>query len=337
MRRLFIVMGIVVFGMILWLAWPTSNNSLVLYSAVDYGPLVARGFTRKTGIKVRVVRSSTGQLLARISAEGSRPSWDIAWFDGAIAASSLNENGLLARIPVNPNLFNGMGKRLLPASQRWVPTGYTLSGVFVYRSAGIHPPADFAGLLAGKYHAAVGMNNPSISGPTFPLVAAMLKANGGWPSGKKYIEKLAGNGLHVFAKNRYTLQGLNEHKIKIAIVQSSAAYALVSKDPAKYAVSVPREAYILPRVLVVSKGLSRRKMKIVREFIRYALSQNVIKSSMEHGHSDGYFWPVSANVKFHKKVLPDVRKLHISALDPSRWGGVEATINSWFSSHIVNR
>ena len=143
--------------------------------------------------------------------------------------------------------------------------------------------------------------------------------------------------MHVFAKNKYTLQGLEENKIKIAMVQSSAAYALAKENPGVYEVSVPREAYILPRVLVASKGMSRRKMKMVLEFIRYAISSKVIKGSMEHGHSDGYFWPVTANCHFHRKELPDARKLDISTLDPARWGALEATINNWFSGQIVNR
>lgn len=336
MRKVFIVLGILVVGLMIWLLWPQNSDSLVLYSAVDYGPLVAKGFEKKTGIKVRVVTSSTGQLLARIAAEGSRPSWDIAWFDGAIAASSLDKNGLVAKISVKPTLFNNVGKRLLPPSLKWIPTGYTLSGVFVYKAKGIRPPMGFDGLVRKKYHASVGMNNPAISGPTFPLVAAMLKRNGGWPLGKAYLDKLASSGLHVFAKNKYTLQGLEQGKIRIAMVQSSAAYALVSKYPSKYAVSLPREAYILPRVIVASKGLSKRKMKMVRAFVKYALSRAVIKRTMKRGHSDGYYWSVSSSSHFHRKILPAAQTLHLSTLEPAHWGDLEATINNWFTSHIVN-
>ena len=60
-------------GLSLWLLMPRSGQGLVLYSAVDYGPGVARAFTKRTGIPVKVVELSTGALLARVSAEGLEP------------------------------------------------------------------------------------------------------------------------------------------------------------------------------------------------------------------------------------------------------------------------
>lgn len=337
MRKPLAILAVLVIGLTTWLVWPRSQSALVLYSAVDYGPRVARAFTRKTGIKVRVVTSSTGQLLARITAEGSRPSWDIAWFDGAVAASSLDKDGLLGNIPIDPSLLNPVGRKLMPVSQRWIPTGYTLSGVFVYRKNDAHPPSDFADLLTHQYHNGIGMNNPSISGPTFPLVAAMLKNSGGWPAGKSWLEKLAANGLHIFAKNKYTLQGLEQHKIRVALVQSSAGYALASKEPDEYAVRVPQQAYILPRVIVASKQLSPAKRKLVLAFVKYALSDDAERNSMQHGHADGFFWPVTAAFKYHRKALPDAHDMALSTLDPTHWGPLEAAINSWFNRKIVNQ
>ncbi|MDE2463423.1 MAG: extracellular solute-binding protein, partial [Alphaproteobacteria bacterium] len=214
------------------LLWPRHQSGLVLYSAVDYGPQVAAAFTRETGIRVQVVDLSTGALLAKISAEGHHPAWTLAWFDGDLAAAALDHSGLIAHKSVPHLAFTALGQSLVPADRSYTPTGLTLAGAFTYHAAQLkQPPSSWADLLDPALTNAVGMNNPAISGPTYPIFAGLLEQAGGWPQGKGFVRRLVAQGLHVYTKNANTLAALRSGDIKLAITQSSAAWFVAARDP----------------------------------------------------------------------------------------------------------
>jgi iron(III) transport system substrate-binding protein len=199
--------GILVIAAIL--LWPSPEDGLVLYSGLDYGPAVAAAFSKETGIKIQVVRLATGSLLARMSAQGRHPDWDVAWFDGATAAAALDGAGLLQRNLPPPAQLNSIGQSLVSADGAFIPTGFTLAGVFISDPARLPAaPATWPGLAAPGLRNAVGMNDPSISGPTFPMLAGMLDQAGGWPAGQGYVAALKANGLQMFDKNDATLAAL---------------------------------------------------------------------------------------------------------------------------------
>ncbi|OYV65939.1 MAG: iron ABC transporter substrate-binding protein, partial [Acidiphilium sp. 21-66-27] len=177
MRRLIAAgSGVAIIVIAAVLLWPASTAGLVLYAALDYAPAMGKAFTKKTGIPVRVIRLSTGALLARITAEGNHPDWDIGWFDGATAAVSLDQAGLLAHGLRPPVQLTATGRAMLPPDGAYVPTGFTLAGVFVMnKSSPLPPPTTWDDLAAPPYHGVVGMNDPAISGPTYPALAGMLK------------------------------------------------------------------------------------------------------------------------------------------------------------------
>lgn len=337
MRRLLVLGSVVFVALLVWLLWPTARKGLVLYSAVDYGPLVARAFTKKTGIPVQVVTSTTGQLLARISAEGKRPAWDLAWFDGAVAAAGLDQAGLLSRQKVPVQLLTAKGRDLVPKNHDWIATGYTLAGVFVYRQGSKRPPERWDELTTASFKQSLGMNNPSISGPTYPLIAGLLSTNGGWPAGKSYLKRLSQKGMKIYAKNKYTLAALKAQRIEIAMVQSTAGYNLVRRSPKVYAVEIPDPAFLLPRVLVTARSLSPQKREEVRRFVAFALSPKVVRMCMKRGGSDGLFWPVTKGVQEGSPLLPNPSTLKLVTLNPSHWGKLEGQVNGWFSRTIAKQ
>ena len=66
------------------------------------------------------------------------------------------------------------------------------------------------------------MNDPSVSGPTYPFVAGMFSQLGGNSQGEAFYTGLKSNGLHVYQTNTNTLQALQTGQIKLALIQSSA-------------------------------------------------------------------------------------------------------------------
>lgn len=315
--------------------WPTPDRGLVLYSGLDYGPAVAAAFTKETGIKIYVVRLATGSLLARMAAQGDHPDWDIGWFDGATAAAALDGAGLLTRGLPAPQNLTTIGRSLLSTDGAYIPTGFTLAGVFVFDPARLAAaPADWSDLTAPLYRNQVGMNDPSISGPTYPMLAGMLKQAGGWPQGQGYVEALKTNGLQMFDKNDATLAALQAQAISLAIVQSSAALFFAAQHP-EFHVTIPEPAYMLPNVMVEADGLPAQQQREVERFMAFAMRPDIQALRQTEGEADGDYWPVTSNAPAPLPGLPDVSQLRIATLDPVVWGRLESTINGWFAKAMT--
>ena len=233
MRRLFagvVVAVIVVIGAVL--LWPAPDAGLVVYSGLDYGPAVAAAFTKETGIKVDIVRLSTGSLLARIASQGHHPAWDLAWFDGATAAMSLDQAGLLAHHLPAPANLNAVGKTMLSPQGAYIPTGMTLAGVFIYDPARFGDAAhalerpDAARLSgAGRHERSLDLR------PHLPHARRHVEQCRRLAAGPALCRGPEGDGLHMFDKNDATLAALQSQAISLAIVQSSAAVYFAAAHP----------------------------------------------------------------------------------------------------------
>lgn len=317
------------------LLWPTPDRGLVLYTGLDYGPAVGAAFTKETGIKVNVVRLSTGSLLARIVAQGGHPDWDIAWFDGATAAAALDQAHLLAHGLSAPADLTPTGQGLTSLDGAYIPTGLTLAGVFISDPARLpNPPASWNDLLSPTYKGLTGMNDPSISGPTFPMLAGMLDNAGGWPQGQSYVLALKANGLHMFDKNDATLASLQSQAISLAIVQSSAALFYAAHHPGLH-VTVPVPAYVLPNVMVEAAKLPARSKTEAARFIAFVMRPDIQTLRQTQGEADGYYWPITKNAPAPLAGMPNLSTLKTVTLDPEAWGKLENSINNWFAKMMT--
>ncbi|MDE2318652.1 MAG: extracellular solute-binding protein [Rhodospirillales bacterium] len=332
MRKLIAsVFAVIVVVVAALLLWPAPQGGLVLYTGLDYGPAVAAAFTKETGIKVSVVRLSTGSLLARIVAQGSHPDWDIGWFDGATAAAALDQDHLLAHGLPAPAGLTPVGQGLLSANGAYIPTGLTLAGVFISDPTRLPTaPSVWNDLLSPAYKNLAGMNDPSISGPTYPMLAGMLDNAGGWPQGQAFLLALKANGVHMFDKNDATLAALQSQAISLAIVQSSAAFFYASHHPG-LRVTIPSPAYVLPNVMVEAAGLSARRQKEVARFMAFVMRPDIQRLRQIEGEADGEYWPITQNAPAPLPGMPDLTGIHTITLDPVKWGGLESTINGWFA------
>lgn len=313
------------------LLWPSPDRGLVLYSGLDYGPAVATAFTKETGINIRVVRLATGSLLARMVAQGNHPDWDLAWFDGATAAAALDADSLLARNLPAPSGLTPVGQSMLSADGAYIPTGFTLAGVFISDPARLPaPPVTWNDLTAPAYKGEVGMNDPSISGPTYPMLAGMLDNAGGWPRGQGFVQALKANGLHMFAKNDATLSALQAQAVSLAVVQSSAAVFYAAHHPG-LRVTIPSPAYVLPNVMVEAAGLPAKRQVEAARFMAFVMRPDIQALRQTQGEADGDYWPVTIDAQAVPPGLPDISQVRTITLDPAVWGKLEGIINNWFA------
>lgn len=308
-----------------------------LYEAEGYGPAVAKAFTAKTGIPVNVVDHSTGTLLAKIQAEGSNPQWTMLWVDGDEPFASLDKAGdLLKGFEPTTGTLNTVGRKLVPADHSFIPTGTTVAGAVVYNSKVVStPPATWQDLLQPQWNGAVGMNNPALSGPTYPFVAGMMQMLGGISAGEHYFESLKANGLHVYGTNKVTLGALVAGTIKLAVVQNSAGLGFAYKNP-DLKVAYPSKVTLLPGILGIDAHASAAQIAEAKQFADFVYSpagQAVMLSGDPHG--DSLFSPVVAGTVPHK-VVPALSSLPLQVLNPYVWGARENQVNTFFTNNIVN-
>ncbi|WP_063836977.1 ABC transporter substrate-binding protein [Phaeacidiphilus oryzae] len=308
---------------------------LVVYSAQGYDKAVTQAFQKATGIPVKLVDDSTGPLLARVQAEQANPQWGALWVDGDEAFAALDKQGMLVKGFAPKAALNSAGKAVQPADKSYVPTGLTATAALVYDSTKTpKPPTGWQDLLSAAWKGQTGMNDPSVSGPTYPFVAGMLRQLGGDSQGQAYFSRLKANGLHVYQTNGDTLHALQTGAIRLALIQSSAGLAAGLKDPHIKIAYLPKVTS-LPSVIGIDAKASAQVRSEAERFASYVLSaqgQHVMLTGDPGG--DSLYWPVVQGVA-PNRALPELSAVPTQAIDPYVWGPKEGRINSWFTSTIV--
>jgi iron(III) transport system substrate-binding protein len=314
---------------------------LVLYAAEGYDSVMAKAFTKATGIPVKLDDDSTGPLLTKIAAEKNNPQWSLVWVDGDTAFAALDKDGQLLSYQPKAT-FTAAGTALLPSDHSYVPTGTTVMAALIYNAARVSSvPTTYQDLLGAAYHGKVGMNDPSQSGPTYPFIAGLMNQLGGQQNGvsagESYFSKLKANGLHVFPTNGDTLHALETGQIDYGLIQSSAATGetIKVKPSAQFR---PKIAYLskstlLPGAIGIDKGASPTIQAEAKRFVDYVLSpagQAIMQSGDPTG--DSLYWPVVAGVNA-ASALPAFPS-NYQRIDPYVWGPREGQVNTWFDSNI---
>jgi iron(III) transport system substrate-binding protein len=313
----------------------TSGPPLVVYSAQGYDSTETTAFQKATGITVELDDDSTGPLLTKIEAEKNNPKWGLLWVDGATAFASLDQQGLLMKGWEPTVEWNTLGKQAVPADKSYVPTGLTMAGTLVYDDKVVtDPPTTWQQLLSSKWNGDIGMNDPAVSGPTYPFVAGMMNYLGGLSQGEQFYTNLNNNGLHVYLTNGDTLAALEAGIIKLALIQSSAGIGAGLKDSAIKVKFLP-PVTTLPSAIGIDSKAPKAEQLEAEKFIEFVLStqgQQLMQSGDPTG--DSLYWPVLQGVT-PLKALPALSSFKSQTINPYTWGAQENTVNTWFTDNIV--
>ena len=182
------------------------------------------------------------------------------------------------------------------ADKSYTPTGVTLMAALVYNKAKVaSPPTTWQALTQPQWKGAVGMNDPSQSGPTYPFIAGMMNHLGGVSAGEQYFTRLKSNGLIIHPTNGPTLQALTSGQIKLALVQSSAGIGAVLGDKS-LAGQVPRPRHRPAQRhrhrFQGARGRAGRGQEVHR--VRALQGQKVMQSGDPTG--DSLYYPVLQGV-----------------------------------------
>jgi iron(III) transport system substrate-binding protein len=308
---------------------------LVVYSAQGYDSAMTKAFTKATGIPVQLDDNSTGPLLTQIEASKNNPKWGLLWADGDEAFAGLDSQGLLLKGWEPSVSFNSLGTSVEPKDQSYVPTGVTLMGIVAYNKQKVkNPPTTYQALESSTWKGQVGMNDPSQSGPTYPLIAGVMNYLGGVSAGEKFFSTLKSNGLIIHPTNGPTLQALTNGQINLALVQSSAAIGATFTDK-NIGLEYLDPATLLPSQIGIDAKASPQVQAEAKQFVEYVLStagQKVMQTGDPTG--DSLYYPVLTGVS-PLSSLPSLASVKTQTVDPYTWGTQETTINTWFDSNIV--
>lgn len=311
-----------------------SKQTLLVYSAQGYDKNTVTAFQKATGIPTKLVDDSTGPLLARIQAEKANPQWGLLWVDGNEAFAALDQQGMLKKHLQVPALTS-FGNKLVPADKSFVPSGVTLACAMVYDSHAVKsPPTSWQQLVSSSWNGKIGMNNPAVSGPTYPCVAGLMNYLGGVSQGETFLQKLKSNGLHVSQTNGDTLHLLQTGQIQIALVQTTAAIGAAKTTPGLKVAYLPKET-LLPSVMGIDAKAPAAEQAEAQKFIDFVLS-GAGQHQMQTGDptGDSLYWPIAPGTS-PLPGLPSLSSLSTQTVDPYTWGARESTINTWFSGHIA--
>jgi iron(III) transport system substrate-binding protein len=308
---------------------------LVVYSAQGYDSAMTKAFTKATGIPVQLDDNSTGPLLTQIEASKNNPKWGLLWADGDEAFAGLDTQGLLLKGWEPSVSFNSLGTSVEPKDESYVPTGVTLMGILAYNKAKVpNPPTTYQALESSAWKGQVGMNDPSQSGPTYPLIAGVMNYLGGVAAGEQYFSTLKSDGLVIHPTNGPTLQALTNGQINLALVQSSAAIGATFTDK-NIGLRYLDPATLLPSQIGIDAMASPQVQAEAKQFVELVLSaagQKVMQAGDPTG--DSLYYPVLTGVT-PLPSLPSLSSVKTQTVDPYTWGTQESTINTWFDSTIV--
>jgi iron(III) transport system substrate-binding protein len=213
--------------------------------------------------------------------------------------------------------------------------GVTLEGIIAYNKQKVkNPPTTWAALESAAWKGQVGMDDPSQSGPTYPLIAGVMNYLGSVAKGEQYFEALKANGLVINPTNGPTLQALTSGRINLALVQSSAAIGAMLGDK-NIGLEYLAPATLLPSQIGIDAHASAQEQKEAEEFVDFVLSpagQKVMQSGDPTG--DSLYYPVVQDVH-PLPALPSLASVKTQTINPYTWGPQEGTINNWFDANIV--
>lgn len=316
---------------------PAAAQTLVLYSAQGYDQAMADAFHKKTGIKVQLVDDSTGNIVAKMEAEKSNPHWDVAWFDGDSTMQGLDNEGLLLQnwTPTDVSNYTSYGQSLIPSDKAYYPASITAAAAIGYNTKLVsvsQAPKDWSDLLKPEFKNAVAMNDPSISGPTFPFVAGMLQLMG-TQKGEQFYSSLKQNGMKVFPTNGDTLKALLAGQVKAIMIQDSALVsAKVKGDPIQI-VYPSSGVFSLPGVIAIDKNAP--DAAVAKQFVEFVLSQEgqQVMLDPKNGGGDSYFNPVIQGLT--PNPARQQSGIKWVAVNPVQAAQNENEIKQWFNANIT--
>ena len=307
----------------------TSRTKPLVVYLNDFDAVIPDMFKKATGYDVEVVVGNGAETMSRIAAEKGNPQWDVVWIDSMYDVYSLSQDGELVTDwePENAAGLTDFSKTLVPENKCFYPTDIHAAGVLVYRTDAYSEadgPKTFADLTDEKYTGKVGMADPGVAAPAYPLAAYFMDSLG-MDGGKVYFKKLFDQGLKVFPKNPQVVQALASGEISVAMLQETNAYDMVASGEPLKIVWPEDGAPGSTRVAAISAQTEQRE--IAEAFVNFLLDPETQQQLVNTG-DEGYFEPSVKDVTLKAERDANAK---LAVADVEFGAENEAEIKSWFA------
>lgn len=306
----------------------TQTEPLVVYLN-DFDAVIGDLFKEATGYDVEVVTGNGAETMSRIAAEKGNPQWDVVWIDSMYDVYSLSEDGQLVTDwePENAANLTEFSAGLVPENQCFYPTGTHAAGVLVYRNdvyTEETAPKSFADLTDERFAGQVGMADPGVAAPAYPLAAYFMDELG-MDGGKEYFNTLFEQGMKVYPKNPQVVNALASGEISVAMLQESNAYEMVASGEPITIVWPEDGAPGSTRVAAISA--STDQMEIAKMFVNFLLDAKTQQQLVNTG-DEGFFEPSVTGVTAKEERDANAK---LVVADTVFGAENEAEIKAWFA------
>lgn len=311
---------------------PEQTEPLLVYLN-DFDAVIGDMFKEATGYDVEVVVGNGAETMSRIEAEKSNPQWDVVWIDSMYDIYNLSQDGSLLTDwePENAANLTEFSKSLVPENKCFYPTGTHAAGVLVYRNDvydDTTAPKTIDDLTDPRFTDQVGMADPGVAAPAYPLAAEIMYEKG-MEAGQEYFSTLFSQGLKVYPKNPQVVQALASGEISVALLQESNAYEMVNSGEPITIVWPEDGAPGSTRVAAINA--STDQMEIAKMFVNFLLDPETQQTLANTG-DEGYFEPSVEGVEMKADRDPNAK---LETADVA-WGAEhEADIKAWFADMSV--
>ena len=307
---------------------PVQTEPLLVYLN-DFDAVIGDMFKEATGYEVEVVAGNGAETMSRIEAEKTNPQWDVVWIDSMYDVYNLSKDGSLVTDwePENAANLTDFSKGLVPDNKCCYPTDIHAAGVLVYRTDKYDDttaPKTIADLNSDTYASQIGMADPGVAAPAYPLAAAIFE-DMGMDEAKTYFTGLFDKGLKVYPKNPQVVQALASGEISVSLLQETNAYEMIAGGEPIKIVWPEDGAPGSTRVAAVSAKSDQEE--IAKMFVNFLLDPDTQQKLVDTG-DEGYFEP-SVNGVNQKADRDKNAKMAVADIE---WGAEnEAEIKSWFA------
>jgi iron(III) transport system substrate-binding protein len=314
-----------------------------LYAAIGYDAFISKAFTAETGIPVNLVDDSTGNLLAKISAEGDNPQWDATWFDGDVAMQALDDSGFLAHWDApNAANYNELGMKSLPASHAYYPTGVTAASAILYNTNNVPAaglPKDWTDLLDPAYKDLIAESNPELSGPSYQFIASMAQILGGIPQAEDFFTKLKDNGLQIYDTSGPARNAVMTGAKEFAIIQDASYYSNILQGAPLGIIYPTSGVGVLPSVVGIAKnGKNQGCAEIFANWLLSVDAQNQIAAG-DPAEGDLYYIRVIDGVTLPSDTLKNLQDnmntVKFVYIDIPTYAKAAADYKAWFRDNVA--
>ena len=307
---------------------PVQTKPLIVYLN-DFDDVIADMFKEATGYDVEVVSGNSAEIMSRIAAEKGNPQWDVVWIDSMYDVYNLAGDGELMTDfePENAVNLTDFSNTLVPENKCMYPTDIHAAGVLVYRNdvwSEADAPKTFADLTDEKYKDQVGMADPGVAAPAYPLAAYFMDTLG-LEAGEEYFTTLFDHGLKVFPKNPQVVQALAGGDISIAMLQETNAYDMVASGEPITIIWPEDGAPGSTRVAAISA--QSEQPEIAKMFVNFLLDAKTQQALVDTG-DEGYFEPSVNGVNAKAERDPNAK---LAVADEVFGAENEADIKAWFA------